>query len=54
MWALAAVPITFIPFLRNSVYLVLIISLYANFVGHVSAYEAAKAKEIEENRDEQA
>jgi len=57
MWALAAIPITLYPFLRESVYLVLLISLYANFVGHLSGYEAAKAKEIElakEEREEQS
>jgi hypothetical protein len=45
LWVAAAVPITAFPWLRNSVYLVLLISLYANIVGHWSAYEASKAKE---------
>jgi hypothetical protein len=51
LWVGAAIPITFIPLLRNSVYLVLLISLYANIVGHWSAYEAARAKELEERTE---
>jgi hypothetical protein len=51
LWVVAAIPITTIPVLRTSVYLVLLISLYANIVGHWSAYEAARAKELEERTE---
>jgi hypothetical protein len=48
IWALAVIPLTFVPWMRSSVYLVLLLSEYANVVGHIGGYEAAKAKEATE------
>lgn len=41
-WALFALPVVL--FWRESIVLVLLISIYANVVGHWAAYEAAKEK----------
>lgn len=42
----------------NSVLWVLVISLYANFASHLSAYQAAKAektlKEVQDDKDEES
>lgn len=43
VWAALAVPTVL--FWKESILWVAFMSLYANFVGHFSAYEAAKAKE---------
>jgi hypothetical protein len=43
VWALLALPT--ILWWRESVFWVALMSLYANFVGHWSAYQAAKAEE---------
>jgi hypothetical protein len=45
VWAVAVLPLTFVPWMRSSVFLVLLLSEYANVIGHMGGYEAAKAKE---------
>lgn len=41
---LAMIPIALKTGLKDSLPFVVFVSLYANFVGHVSAFEAARAK----------
>jgi hypothetical protein len=45
VWLVAAFPIMLTPALANSVPLLVFISVYAIFVGHVSAAQAARADE---------
>lgn len=46
IWALALIPT--ILWWKNSILWVAFMSLYANFVGHYSSYEAAKARRAAE------
>jgi hypothetical protein len=45
VWLIAAFPIMLTPALANSVPLLVFISVYALFIGHVSAAQAARADE---------
>jgi hypothetical protein len=45
-WLAAAVPCILIRGLRESVPLLVFISIYANCAGHFSAYQAAKAEQM--------
>lgn len=48
-WAVAFIPIA--KFWPGSVLLVLFISCYANFVGHISSYEAAASAGVDDATD---
>lgn len=50
-WLLAAVPCVLINGLRNSVPLLVFISVYANVAGHFAAWQAAR---VEQKQDEQS
>lgn len=49
VWALLLIPTLL--FWPNSVLWVLMISLYANFIGHLSAYQAARAEKQIKKQD---
>lgn len=50
MWVILAIPSLI--WWKNSVLWVILISIYANIVGHLSGYSAARAdQEAEENED---
>lgn len=49
VWALLLIPTLL--FWPNSVLWVLVISLYANFVGHLGAYQAARSEQAQTPRD---
>lgn len=46
-WIIVIVPIYL--FFRESVFVVLLISCYANAVGHIASYEGQKAGEVDED-----
>jgi hypothetical protein len=47
-WVVFTIPVLL--WWRDSIVLILIISIYANVVGHWSAYEAARAKEVQDDK----
>lgn len=47
VWALLVIPT--LVWWRESIFWVAFMSLYANFVGHFSAWQAAKAEEMAED-----
>ena len=49
LWVLLAIPSVI--WWKNSVLWVIIISIYANLVGHLSGYTAARADEAAENNE---
>lgn len=49
LWVLLAIPSVI--WWKNSVLWVIIISIYANIVGHLSGYTAARADEAAENNE---
>lgn len=49
LWVLLAIPSVI--WWKNSVLWVIIISIYANVVGHLSGYTAARADEAAESED---
>lgn len=48
LWLLVAVPIVLTKSLRESIPLLVFISIYANVAGHFSAWQAARAEEAAE------
>lgn len=47
-WTIFAIPVLI--WWRDSIVLILLISIYANIVGHWSAYEAARSKEVNDDK----
>lgn len=50
MWALLVIPTML--WWRDSVFWVALMSLYANFVGHFSAWQATRAEEAAESEED--
>jgi hypothetical protein len=51
-WVLVIAPVLLIPGAKESVALLVFISIYANIAGHASAWQASRTEEKQDEQDE--